>query len=88
MNHDPAHNFRLEDKHANQYGYSAKEREQETPESASVESNQPSQTVFVCDYCDSDIVGIRHTCGACPGTCAYAENIKAGQPTNQCLTRF
>ncbi|CAO0803318.1 unnamed protein product [Mucor circinelloides] len=66
VNHDPAHNFRLEDKHANQYGYSAKEREQETPESASVESNQPSQTVFVCDYCDSDIVGIRHTCGACP----------------------
>jgi hypothetical protein len=26
-----------------------------------------SHSLFICDYCDSDIVGIRHTCGACPG---------------------
>lgn len=29
--------------------------------------SKPLQTIFICDYCDSDIVGIRHTCGACPG---------------------
>ncbi|KAL9558053.1 hypothetical protein MBANPS3_001076 [Mucor bainieri] len=67
VNHDPAHNFRLEDKHVSQFGYSAREQEQEAMESAaSIDSTQPAQTVFVCDYCDSDIVGIRHTCGACP----------------------
>lgn len=24
-------------------------------------------TFYTCDYCDSDIVGIRHTCTSCPG---------------------
>ncbi|KAK4512641.1 calcium channel protein [Mucor velutinosus] len=67
VNHDPAHKFRLEDKHVNQFRCIAGEQGQEAMEgAASVESNQPPQTVFVCDYCDSDIVGIRHTCGACP----------------------
>lgn len=69
VNHDPAHNFRLEDKHVSQFGYIARDQDQEAMESAaSAESNPPPQAVFVCDYCDSDIVGIRHTCGACPGT--------------------
>ncbi|KAF1800628.1 hypothetical protein V8B55DRAFT_1534289 [Mucor lusitanicus] len=67
VNHDPAHNFRLEDKHVSQFGYIARDQDQEAMESAaSAESNPPPQAVFVCDYCDSDIVGIRHTCGACP----------------------
>jgi hypothetical protein len=39
------------------------------PDQMDTESNEskPLQTIFICDYCDSDIVGIRHTCGACPG---------------------
>lgn len=68
MNHNPAHNFRLEDKDVNNPGCIAKEKEQNFTENAFAEINSQPQTVFVCDYCDSDIVGIRHTCGACPGT--------------------
>ncbi|KAI8641599.1 hypothetical protein BD408DRAFT_367952 [Parasitella parasitica] len=64
VNHDSTHNFRLKDKYVNNADYSAKELEQVVAES--VCHPQPPLTVFVCDYCDSDIVGIRHTCGACP----------------------
>lgn len=89
MNHDPAHNFRLEDKHVNQFGYGAREQEREIMESAaSVESNQLPQTVFVCDYCDSDIVGIRHTCGACPGTCVSVSKQRQTNKLTSYLTRF
>ncbi|CEP15150.1 hypothetical protein [Parasitella parasitica] len=68
VNHDPAHNFRLKDNYGNGADHLVKEREQAITESACNTESFPQspQTVFVCDYCDSDIVGIRHTCGACP----------------------
>jgi hypothetical protein len=68
VNHNPTHNFRLEDKHVSNPEFLAKEKEQNLTENTFAEVSNLPQTVFVCDYCDSDIVGIRHTCGACPGT--------------------
>ncbi|KAG2201221.1 hypothetical protein INT47_013032 [Mucor saturninus] len=60
--HDKKHNFR-----------SINNTPQHTqpdivPDHTDMDLNEPKplQTIFICDYCDSDIVGIRHTCGACP----------------------
>ncbi|KAI9252767.1 hypothetical protein EDC94DRAFT_620602 [Helicostylum pulchrum] len=63
VNHNQTHNFRHIKKETSFYP-----QENNAPEQNDTDSDEsnPSQTIFICDYCDSDIVGIRHTCGACP----------------------
>ena len=70
VNHNPEHNFRFNDPTPSVY---IPEELFVGKSSGASEQSIPSQTVYICDYCDSDIVGIRHTCGACPGKklCSY-----------------
>lgn len=68
VNHNQTHNFRSIKKET-----SFHIQENNAPDKNDTDSyeSNPSQTIFICDYCDSDIVGIRHTCGACPGKYLY-----------------
>ncbi|KAI8075708.1 hypothetical protein BDF21DRAFT_423513 [Thamnidium elegans] len=63
VNHNQTHNFRFIKKETSFHA-----QENNVPDEKDTDSyeSNPSQTIFICDYCDSDIVGIRHTCGACP----------------------
>ncbi|KAI8970231.1 hypothetical protein BDF20DRAFT_890012 [Mycotypha africana] len=70
MNHHPAHRFKLiRGDYTNistpsriSDGYFDIERPLCTPDYDIFQQ----QNIYICDFCDSDIVGIRHTCGSCP----------------------
>lgn len=34
---------------------------------AKITSRNAERSHFICDYCDTDIVGIIHSCSVCPG---------------------
>lgn len=74
VNHNPQHNFRF----ITSSSPSPQPKPQPQPPlnmnthyeasgSCASSQSEPSQTIFICDYCDSDIVGIRHSCAVCPG---------------------
>lgn len=64
VNHHPEHNFRhIKKEPLNMPKPNITEH---LPEPLYQTFTQ-SRSHFICDYCDSDIVGIRHNCGACPG---------------------
>lgn len=71
VTHNQAHNFRFINNEQSFPPQYTQQQKMDVPEanssSTSCQSFNPSQTIFICDFCDSDIVGIRHTCGACPG---------------------
>ncbi|RCH90920.1 hypothetical protein CU098_003932 [Rhizopus stolonifer] len=63
VNHNPSHNFRHISTVNNNIPLSTPEPYVSDESSC---SSYWTHNLFICDYCDTEIVGIRHTCGACP----------------------
>ncbi|CAO3621646.1 unnamed protein product [Mucor hiemalis] len=71
VNHNPQHNFRFI---TSSSPSPPQQKTQPQPfvnmnydeRCSSSSQSEPSQTIFICDYCDNDIVGIRHSCAVCP----------------------